>query len=180
MQKRDTVILGIAVGCGLLAFFLVVNTLKSLNPRPHQSTIPRRHSNSISIPKGMRGVTLSVNDIENIPNLLNTGGYIDVLGMAPNYIGKMELQTIARNTLVVSIDKPAGDKEKAAPQEIKSITLALSPIAAEVVSKAMTAGKIHLIVRSEGAESESLQLDMVGITEVIRGVSKEKSMRVEK
>ena len=180
MQKRDNIILTIAIVCGLLAFLLVANVLKNSNARHRPVALPKKHIKAIAIPGGMRGLTLSVKDIENIPNPLNTGSYVDVLGMAPNYVGNMELQTIAQSVQIVGIDQPAGDKKEDLPQEIRSITLALSPITAEIVSKAMITGKIHLMVRSDGADAEGFQLGAVGISEIIRGVSKEKTMRVDR
>ena len=182
MQKRDTVVLSIAVGCGFLAFLLVANTLSHSNSRRHQgaTTSTKKYSKAIPIPSGMRGVTVQTTDIESIPNPFNIGNYTDILGMAPNYLGKLELQTIARSVQVVNIDRPASEKKGDALQEVKSVTFALSPVIAEIVSKAVTAGKIHLIISSEGADTDGSQMSSVGIMEVIRGVSKEKTMRVER
>ena len=179
MQKRDTVILSIAIGCGFLAFMLVTNVLRGSAVHRQAANAPiKKHSKAISIPSGMRGLTIQASDIESIPNPINIGSYADVLGLAPNYVGKMEVQTIARSIQIVNVDQPNGSKNP--ESEVKSITVSLSPIAAEVVSKAMVAGKIHLIISTDIADTGNMQLGAVGITEIIRGISKEKSMRVER
>lgn len=172
MQKRDTSILIIAIACGFLSFILVLNILRNSAatqkmPALHLGNQPI----SLAIPSSMRALTLSPKEVENIPAPLPVGGYVDILGIAPNFAEKMELQTIVRSAQIINIEKE--DKG-----EVKSLTLAVSPVGAEVVTKARGEGKIHLVLRPEGGEKDVLQLGGMGVVEVIRGVQKQKSMHV--
>ena len=174
MQKRDTFILTIAVISGIMAFLLVVNLLRK--PAAPRRTITQKVGvKSIAVPEGFRAITLSAKEIENIPPVLRTGSYLDLLGSAPNYEGKMELQTIIRGAQVINVEK--NKKEEDA---VQSITLALTPVGTEVLMKAKSEGKIHLVLRPEHDAGEPFQLGNVGITEVIRGVNRDKSVRMEK
>ena len=176
MQKRDLNILMIAIVCGVLAFVFVMSFLKKSAAISNSSlaTVSKRGpSGPLPIPNGMSALTLSSKEIENTPDLVSIGSFLDILGVVPNYEGKMELQTIVRSAQVINLDKKA-------ESGINSFTIAISPIGAEVVSKAMAQGKIHLILRPEEGEKGVLQFGGVGFTEVIRGVDKDKSMRVEK
>lgn len=170
MKQRDTVILVIAIVCGFLAFVLILNVLK--RPAPRQSvTVKTVGQRSIPIPTGMSALTLSPKEIENVPDHLATGNYIDILGIAPDYKGEKDLQTIVRSSEILSIEKT---KEKG----IQSITVALTSVGAEVVAKAMAEGKVRMVLRPDGGEKSVFQMGEMGVAEVIRGVKKEKSVHV--
>jgi hypothetical protein len=171
MQKRDTIVLFIAVLCGALAFVLVFNVLKNSQPKQDVIALPKG-KDSLPIPQGMSALSLTPNELENIPDFIKVGLYVDLLGIAPNYSGKLELQTIVRSAQVLSVKKG----EKGSTQ---SITVALSPVAVEVVSKAIAEGKIRIIPRPDAGERAVLRMGDPGVTEVIRGVTKQKSVRVQ-
>ena len=175
MQRRDTKILLIAVICGLAAFLLVLNSLnkptKSVKP-VHQVT--KVKSQSLEIPADMRALTLSGKDVENFPSPLEVGNFVDIIGIAPNYANQMELQTIVRSSQVVKIDRGKEGEQSA----IHAITLTLSPVGAEVVTKAKSEGKVQLVLRPDGGDRDVLQLGSVGFVEVIKGVQKQKNMNV--
>ena len=124
---------------------------------------------SLPIPPGMRAMTIAAHEIDGIPKRLGVGTYLDILGMALNYEGVKELQTIIRAAPILSL-------EKTVDSEIRSITIAVSPLGAIVITKAMENGKVHLVVRSDGGELGVAQ-GSVGFTEIIRGVEKEKSTK---
>ena len=166
MQKRDTIILIVAIVCGLLAFSMVVNVMRS-GKRP---AAEKKALTSLPIPEGMIALTLSPGEIENIPDLLKVGSHVDVLGIAPNYKGENELQTIVRSAQVLSIDKDA-------KAQIRALSIALTSGGAEVVSKASDEEKLRLVLRPDSGEKGVFQFKGVGFTEIIRGVKKEKSMR---
>ena len=172
MIKRDTVVLVVAVVCGLLAFVMVMNLTKKSG---HFAGVPTALKSggpaSLPIPAGMSALTLSDKNVENFPDLLEVGGFVDILGTVPDYQGKMELQAIIRSAQVITLDRTKED------QLIRSINVALTPAGAEVVSKAMANGKIRLILRPEQAEKSVVSLG-AGVTEVIRGVEKDKNARV--
>ncbi len=176
-MKRDTLILIIAVICGFSAFYLVFGILKNSEKPVTPPTIQVEERptievvEKIEIPAGMRALAVSGSDFENIPGLVEQGAYVDILGMAPDYAGKLELQTIVQSAQVIKIDRPADN-------QVKAITLALSPAGATIVSKAVSKGKLHLLVRPDGGEKEVFKSDEVGATEVIRGVKKTKNINI--
>ena len=176
MQKRDKVVLIIAIICGLLAFILVFRFLKRSAAMHGSAPVTSTSKNSMGtlpIPSGMRALTLTANEIDNLPAMLETGSYVDILGVLPNYEGKMELQTIVRSTQVINLKK----RENSG---IESLTVTLSSVGAEVVTKAMAQGKLHLVLRPDSGEKGVLQMSGMGFTEVIRGVEKEKKIQVER
>lgn len=173
MHKRDQTILIIAIVSGLVAFLLVLNLFK--RPAQQRTTVIKKiGGGSIAVPAGMRAFTLSTKELESIPPALKAGDYMDVIGTAPNYEGSPELQTIIRSAQVINVEKPK-DKD-----QIESITLALTPVGTEVIVKAKTQGKIQLVLRPEHDQGDPFQLGNVGLTEVIRGVNKEKNARMER
>lgn len=172
MPKRDFSVLFIAAVCGVLAFVLSINFLQNQSRKAPSARAVKAHGGDIPIPAGMRALTLSAKEIENLPSSAMTGSFVDILGMAPNYSGKMELQTIVRGAEVISMDK-----EEAASRKL---TLAVTPVGAEVVTKALAQGKISLVLRPDGADRGVLQVNSVGFVEVIRGVQKEKNVHLEK
>jgi len=173
MQKRDIFVLLIAVTCGVFAFILVINLLKRpmASQSPVTSTAAKVQPASISIPNGMSLLVLSSNEIDNLPDLIVAGSYVDIIGIAPNYAEKMELQTIVRGAQVTKLE------DKKEEPGVKSIMVALSPAGAEVVSKALTQGKLRLTLRPDNGEKGVLQNSSPGFIEVIRGVEKEKVMQ---
>ena len=177
MQKRDIGVLILAISCGALAFILAANFMKKppVETKPSiPAASPKEQPTSIPIPNGMSALGLSSSEIENIPDTLNAGNYVDILGIAPNYADKMELQTLIRGAQVIKVD---ARKEEPG---VQSITVALTPVGAEVVSKALTQGKIRLTLRPDNEEKGVLQTGAPGFIEVIRGVEKEKVTHAEK
>jgi len=167
--KRETIILIIAVACGLVAFVLAFNTLKNYSlakSSPGKTSVVDR----LEIPTDMRALALSNKEVENFPQQLRVGSYLDIMGVAPNYENQMEFQTIARATKII-------DLERSPDKAIKAVTVALNPDATEVVAKAKSQAKIQLILRPDAGVNESLQLGGMGFVEVIRGVQKQKSIR---
>lgn len=124
---------------------------------------------SLPIPPGMRAMTIAAGEFDGMPERLGVGAYLDILGMAPNYEGVKELQTIIRAAQILSL-------EKTADSQMRSITIAVSPLGAIVITKAMENGKLHLVVRPDGGKLGVAQ-GSVGFTEIIRGVEKEKSTK---
>ena len=166
MQKRDRIIFIIAIVCGLLAFMLVLRINKKTVSGSLATTSPTAQNAGLSIPAGMRALTLSEKNIENTPDSLTPGSYVDILGFVPDDQEKPELQTIIRSAQVIAMKN---DESGA-----KLLTMTLTPQGAEVVSKAMGNGKIRLILRPDRGENSVLSGNGSNLIEVIRGVDKEK------
>lgn len=138
----------------------------------------------IPIPEGLRALTLSTQEIENLPEYFKVGSYVDILGNITTNDGRTELQTIIRGAQVISVNRMTElvTKEKKIAYKdlpIKNFTLALDPEGIEVITKAIQKGKVRLIIRPDGTQQESLRIEGVKYTEIIRGIEKEKVMRNE-
>lgn len=130
---------------------------------------PEETAVSLPIPKGMRAFTVSSREINNVPDLLNVGNYVDLLGNVPNYEGLIEMRTILRGAQVLSIHLKDNT-------DIRSITLSLTPVETEVVMKAIGRGKIRIIVRPD-IVGEKVDRAVWESAEIIRGVDKQKKYR---
>ena len=125
---------------------------------------------SLPIPEGMRAFGFGSTEVESMPGDIQVGSYLDILGLMPNYEGKMESQTVVRGAQVISIVK---DKSY-----MSSLTVALTPRATEVVTRAIDHGKVRLILRPDKGEKTIYQA--IGFTEIIRGVNKEKNLQSDR
>ena len=141
-----------------------------VGPAREEEASPAQEPVSLALPKGMRALTVAPKDVDNLPQTLSAGVRIDILGIAPNYEGIKELQMIVRAAQVIAVDRAGGS-------DIRSMTIALSPLGAIVVTKAMTQGKISLIVRSDDLDEDVVQTTLMGYTEIIRGVEKERASK---
>ncbi len=136
-----------------------------------------------SIPEGMRVLGVSASSIELIPDSLAEGQFVDILGKVAFPGRPTELRTLYRAAKVVSV------KKSEAKGEINSMMLALSPLGAEVVTRAILQGKLGLLVRSEsdpgeeagiaeGLDTPPPAIEQNFTMEIIRGIEKEKSLVV--
>ena len=128
----------------------------------------------LPVPPGSRALTLASREIENIPEPLELGAYVDVLGMGQNNEGVSEMQTVVTGAKVISVlREKTAKKEEIGP--ITTVTLAMSPQAVVFVTKSVALSRIRLIVRPEGPGSEQL-IQGAASMEIIRGVDKEKKL----
>ena len=130
--------------------------------------IPVNKKTPLPIPEGMRALTIGAGDIIGMPDLLEIGDYIDILGTILTSTGLRELKTILYGGQVISMEGGDGTM-------IRSITLAVNPNETPVLVDAMTQGKIRIIVRPDQGERYLYQSE-VGSMEVIRGTIREKKI----
>ena len=126
-------------------------------------------SGSLAVPAGMRSFTLSSEEVDNIPDILKPGSYLDIMGNVTNYEGTMELQTVIRGSQVLTVDKDEEGK-------INAFTVSLTRAGTEIISKAISQGRLRLILRSDNTGGFS-QIGEFDYVEIIRGITKEKNMR---
>lgn len=128
--------------------------------------VPQKRA--LAIPKGMRGLTLSRDNITNIPDLLDIGSYVDVVGLTDPY--SQEVSTILVSRQVISIN-PLNNESP-----IESVTLAVMPDEAEKALEAASIKRLQLLVREDRVEQRPFEASM-GSVEIIRGVQKEGAFR---
>ena len=127
---------------------------------PRQITLP--------VPPGKRALTVAANEIEDVPQALSVGNFVDILGNAKMPDGRVVMKTVVRGAQVISVDHSTGPG-------IKSATVALSPTGTEMVAVTLTQGKLRFVVVPDGSNAGVVQ-DQSTI-EIIRGVEKEVSNR---
>ncbi len=122
---------------------------------------------SLPVPPGKRAFAMAAVEIENLPEDLKVGNFVDILGSVATFEGSREMRTVIRGAQVISIDRKDNS-------EIKSVTTALTPTGAEMVAKTMTQGKLRFIVAPDDSQAGVMALEQ-GAIEIIRGVDKEQS-----
>ena len=126
---------------------------------------------SLPIPKGMRALTISRDDITNVPDLLDIGSYVDIIGSTTGLDSHEEMRTIVVSKQVISVSPLDGSR-------ITSITIAVMPSEAEMVLQAASLKRLQLVVREEQAtEQWNFESPASGSVEIIRGVEKERTFR---
>jgi len=128
-----------------------------------ESKAPQKQA--LPIPKGMRALTISSENITNVPDLLDIGSYVDIIGQILNVNGEKEMRTIVGSRQVISVSPLDGSP-------IKSITIAVTPTEAETTLEAASLKQLQLLVRQDQAEQWTFEASS-GSIEVIRGVQKE-------
>ncbi|MBI4358038.1 MAG: flagella basal body P-ring formation protein FlgA [Candidatus Omnitrophica bacterium] len=123
----------------------------------------------LPIPPGMRALTVSRKDIVNVPDLLDIGSYVDIIGAKIGDTQSQEMRTIVVSRQVISVSPLDGSP-------IASITIAVMPDEAEVAVAAASLKPLQLLVRENRAEQRPFEAS-AGTIEVIRGVQKEGVLR---
>ncbi|MCD6539813.1 MAG: Flp pilus assembly protein CpaB [Candidatus Omnitrophica bacterium] len=113
---------------------------------------------SLKIPEGKRAITIPVDKISSIEGMINPGDSVDIVGSfsipVPTQGGKTVNQTMVvpmfENVLVLAVGAKIeavslGREEKKPPT---TITLALTPEQASLLTYAIEIGKIKLLLRS--------------------------------
>ena len=132
--------------------------------RPAADQAPQKKA--LPIPNGMRALTISKDDLTNVPDLLDVGSYVDIVGQTTGMTGEKEMRTIIGSRQIISVSPLDGSP-------IQTITVAVTPTEAEAALEAASMKKLQLLVRQEQASEQWTFEASGGSIEVIRGVQKE-------
>jgi pilus assembly protein CpaB len=105
------------------------------------------------IPEGYRAMTVKVDDVIGVAGFLRPGAMCDVLtviepsesGGSRNPISKIVLQNVKVLASGQNIDKPKDQREA---EQVKAVTLQVTPEQAEKLALASTEGKLRLVMRN--------------------------------
>jgi Flp pilus assembly protein CpaB len=125
---------------------------------PFTSTglISNTHGLSGELPRGYRALTLKLTDDATVDSQVRPGDRVDVVATT-TYKSKKYTKTIAENLLVMlSMPKEAAMSEKFSSQENNKVTVAVTPVTAEVLSEGMEDSKLRLSLRSLGDLSKAV------------------------
>jgi pilus assembly protein CpaB len=107
---------------------------------------------SAVIPEGYRAMTVKVDDVVGISGLIMPGTLVDVVVVidpgdkgTQDPIGKIVLQNIKVLANGQNIDKPENQREA---NNVKAVTLQVTPEQAEKLALASTEGKLQLVMRN--------------------------------
>lgn len=105
------------------------------------------------IPEGYRAMTVKVDDVIGVAGFLRPGAMCDVLTVIEqagdvgrrNPISKIVLQNVKVLAAGQNIDKPKDQREA---EQVKAVTLQVTPEQAEKLALASTEGKLRLVMRN--------------------------------
>ncbi len=120
----------------------------------------------LPIPQGMRALTISRANMTNVPDFLDIGSYVDVIGVSTdNPMEQEEMHTIVVSRQVISVSPLEG-------QPLESITVGVLPKEAEAVLEAASIRPLQILVRQRKADQRAFE-GSTGTVEIIRGTQKE-------
>jgi Flp pilus assembly protein CpaB len=117
------------------------------------------------IPKGMGGVMIQADQVNDIPLQIAPGKYVNIMGYIPDYRGQQQQVTLVFSCMITMIEKPDNG-------QIKALQVALTPQESETVIGALSRGKLRLVLLQE-KEGKPLFLPSFGQIEVIRGTNEQ-------
>lgn len=128
------------------------------------------------VPRGMRAITIEVNEFSGVAGLLIPGARVDVIATI-NVDGRQAARTIVQNIRVTAVgqrivippqDANDGSKSAQQPEIVRSVTVLANLKDAEAIELAAATGRPRLVLRSgndhEIARSEGITLgDLRGL-----------------
>ena len=128
------------------------------------------------VPRGMRAITVEVNETSGLAGMLIPGCRVDVVStLTGSNKDETVATTIVQDVLVQAVGQrlsapPAGPNEKE-PQAARSVTLVVSPRDAEAIELASSLGRTRLVLRGS---HDREQAEVTGVTVVqLRGEDKQ-------
>ena len=101
----------------------------------------------VSIPAGMRAVSVGVDDVVAVAGFVTPGTVVDVLVTGNTPQGTGITRTILEHTRVLAVGQEV-QTENGKPHSAPVVTLLVNPLDAEKLSLAATDGKLHLALRN--------------------------------
>ena len=101
-----------------------------------------------TIPEGMRGVSVAVNEVVGVAGFVEPGTMVDVLATGRTGNGDTLTRTILENVRVLAAGQKIEQDKDGKPQTVPVITLLVTPDDAARLTMAATQGKIQLALRN--------------------------------
>lgn len=107
---------------------------------------------SLNIPKGMRAMSVQVDAVSGIADLIKVGDHVDVVAVLSN--GEQNVATVhLQNIEVLALDRVMADDPAAdGTSSYDTVTLCVMPEDTEKLALAMCDGTVYLTLRTEGDE----------------------------
>lgn len=110
----------------------------------------------ITIPKGMRAVTIACNEVIGVAGFIKPGDFVDVLGTFDEQtLGKTGTLTVLENVQVLAISQEMKNEDDSSTAKLStSATLAVTLQQAEKVTLGEEKGHLRLVLRPPGVDIE--------------------------
>ena len=105
---------------------------------------------SYVVPKGMRAVTLAMNEVSDVAGFVAPGDRVDIVGTATAGGAPETSRIFLQNVLVLAAAQVADQKPGQPAKVTTSVTVALSPEQVESLTAIDNSGKIRLALRPAG------------------------------
>jgi pilus assembly protein CpaB len=143
---------------------VAVTRIAAREPLTEFKLTPDKDSGGLSplIPEGYRAMTVKVDDVMGISGFIMPGTLVDVVvvieppqqgGMGANPISKIVLQNIKVLANGQNIDKPEDERKV---EEVRAVTLQVTPEQAEILALASTEGKLRLVMRNSTDQADEV------------------------
>ena len=107
------------------------------------------------VPRGMRAITLEINEFSGLAGFLVAGCHVDVVATI-NDRDQMVSRTVVQNVKVTALGQRGQSQDGEATEPTKSVTLLVTPEQAEAIELASATGRPRLVLRSSGDDSAHL------------------------
>ena len=114
----------------------------------------QRATLSALVRKGMKAVTIRVNDVEGVGGFVLPGDRVDVVLTRQIDKGSASTEVVLQNARVLAVDQIA-DERAAKAAVAKSVTLEVSTVEAQKVWLAASVGNLSLLLRKAGETAET-------------------------
>ena len=114
----------------------------------------QRATLSALVRKGMKAVTIRVNDVEGVGGFVLPGDHVDVVLTRQIDKGQATTEVVLQDARVLAVDQTADDRAAKATV-VKSVTLEVSTVEAQKVWLASSVGNLSLLLRNAGETAEA-------------------------
>jgi pilus assembly protein CpaB len=107
------------------------------------------------VPKGMRAITLEINEFSGLAGFLVPGCHVDIVATITER-GELVSRTVVQNVKVTALGQRGQSVDGEATEPTRSVTLVVTPEQAEAIELASATGRPRLVLRSSGDDGAHL------------------------
>lgn len=108
---------------------------------------------SYVVPKGMRAVTLAMNEVADVAGFVAPGDRVDVVATVTPEGGQQISRIFLQNALVLAAAQQPSQKPGQPAKVTTSVTLALTPDQVEALTQIDNSGRVRLALRPAGSKA---------------------------
>jgi len=105
---------------------------------------------SAKIPNGLRAVAVKTDEMNNLSGFLFPGSRVDVLATMRGEKNDSYIRTVLQNIQVLSAGEKIVADPNGKPENVKIVTVLVTPEESQTLALAMQQGKIQLALRNQG------------------------------